>query len=397
MRERMPEQKHCPSCGRAGPEPFYRAENVPIHSCLLLASRQEALRFPRRELELSFCPSCGFIANTIFDPEMMRYSPAYEEQQAFSPRFNAFARELATHLVDRYNVRNKEVVEIGCGKGDFLALICDLGGNRGFGIDPSYIPDRVTSPGADRVTFIRDFYSERYADLRGDLICCRHTLEHIHAPREFVETVKRTISERGNTVIFFEVPDIVRVLREMAFWDVYYEHCSYFSLGSLARLFRLCGFEVLDLAKAFDDQYLLVEARPANGVAPRRLSAEDDLELLAKAVTEFRSGHQAKLRQWRTYIENVRRKGGRAVIWGSSSKCVSFVTSLDIRDEIQFVVDINPYRQGKFLPGNGQEIVPPEFLKEYRPDAVILMNPIYMQEVRQRLDGMGLRLNLAAV
>jgi SAM-dependent methyltransferase len=393
----MDNEMLCPSCGAGGMEAFYHVKQVPAHSCLLLSSRHEALEFPRKDIRLGFCPSCGFIANVIFDPHMMRYSIGYEEQQSFSPRFNAFARNLATRLVNRYGVWNKEVVEIGCGKGDFLALLCEIGCNRGFGIDPSYVPDRLKSPGVERITFIRDLYSERYSGICGDLVCCRHTLEHIHDPREFVGTVKRTVGDRGKTVVFFEVPDIVRVLRETAFWDIYYEHCSYFSLGSLARLFRLCGFEILDLAKDFDDQYLLVEAQPANGLAGRRHPAEDDLAELVDAVSYFAKNYQVKLDEWNAYVDRIQRDGQRAVIWGSSSKCVSFVTSLNITDEIEYVVDINPHRQGKFLPGNGQEIVPPEFLREYRPDAIILMNPIYDAEVRQELAGMGLSPEILAV
>ncbi|MGH9447334.1 MAG: class I SAM-dependent methyltransferase [Terriglobia bacterium] len=393
----MDDRTRCQSCGAESVAAFYHAKNVPVHSCLLLSSRDEALRFPRRDIRLGFCASCGFIENVIFDPHMMRYSLGYEEQQSFSPRFNAFARDLATRLVSRYSLQNKEVIEIGCGKGDFLALLCEMGCHRGFGIDPSYVPDRLKSPGADRITFIRDFYSERYSDLCGDLICCRHTLEHIHDPREFVGTVKRTVGNRAKTVVFFEVPDILRVLLETAFWDIYYEHCSYFSLGSLARLFRSCGFEILDLAKDFDGQYLLVEAQPANGAARRLHPAENDLDQVMEAVRYFAKNYQAKLDEWNAYVDRIQRDGRQAVIWGSSSKCVSFVTSLNIRDEIEFVVDINPHRQGKFLPGNGQKIVPPEFLKDYRPDAVILMNPVYATEVQAQLARMGLNPEVVAV
>ena len=390
-------EARCRVCGTDSVSAFYHVKNVPVHSCLLLSNREEAMGFPRRDIRLGFCAFCGFVSNVIFDPRMMRYSMGYEEQQSFSPRFNSFARELATRLVNRYDIRNKEVVEIGCGKGDFLALVCEIGGNRGFGIDPSYDPDRLKSPVAERITFIQDLYSERYSELCGDLVCCRHTLEHIHEPREFVSAVKRTVGDRTKTVVFFEVPDIVRVLRETAFWDIYYEHCSYFSLGSLARLFRLCGFDILDLAKDFDDQYLLVEALPANGLAGRRHPGEDDLSELADAVRHFARSYQTKLDEWNAYLNRIQKDGLRAVVWGSGSKCVSFVTSLNIRDEIEFAVDVNPHRQGKFIPGGAQQIVAPEFLKDYRPEAVILMNPIYDAEVRKQLAGMGLSPEVVAV
>ena len=88
--------------------------------------------------------------------------------------------------------------------------------------------------------------------------------------------------------MLFELPDVRRVLDEVAFWDVYYEHCSYFSAGSLARLFRATGFEVLDLALDYDDQYLLLEARPSavRRRPARRCRLEDDLEVLRPLSTE---------------------------------------------------------------------------------------------------------------
>lgn len=389
--------KLCKSCSSQDLAVFYRVTSVPVNSCLLFDNQQEAQRYPTGEIALGFCRACGFVSNIRFDPAVLRYTEAYEEQQSFSSRFTTFARDLAVHLVERYNLRDKTIVEIGCGKGDFLFLLCEVGNNRGIGIDSTYIPGRTQSSAAERVTFIRDFYSERYGHYGNDLVCCRHTLEHIPETAAFVHTVRRAIGNHADTIVFFEVPDVTRVLRESAFWDIYYEHCSYFSLGSLARLFRSCGFEILDLAKAFDDQYLLLEARPVNGNRQARLKQEDDLDQLARDVAYFQEHHQAKVEGWKQKAREIQRKGQRAVIWGSSSKCVAFMSTLGIQNEIEFVVDINPHRQGKYLPGSGKKIVAPDFLKDCRPDVVIAMNPIYLQEIQQDLNRLGLSPELTAV
>ena len=185
----------CSSCGAPGMSVFYEMKNVPVHSCILLNDQSEAVNFPKRDIALGFCSACGFIQNVLFDPAMLRYSSAYEEQQSFSLRFNIFAEELARDLIERHGLRNKQIVEIGCGKGDFLVLICQLGRNRGVGVDPSYIPERVEAEG---VSFIQDFYGERHAHLTGDLICCRHTLEHIPNTFEFMQTVRRSVGSRSD-------------------------------------------------------------------------------------------------------------------------------------------------------------------------------------------------------
>ena len=83
------------------------------------------------------------MSNTAYDASLQEYCSNCEESQGFSPTFNAFAKKLAQTWIDRYQIRNKTILEIGCGKGEFLVLMCDLGDNRGIGIDPSYQPHRT--------------------------------------------------------------------------------------------------------------------------------------------------------------------------------------------------------------------------------------------------------------
>ena len=163
-------------------------------------------------------------------------------------------------------------VEIGCGKGQFLKLICALGNNTGVGFDPAYIPGRDDNeqPGQN-IRFIKDYFSEKYADFHGDFICCRMTLEHISDVNKFVDVVRRSIGDNENTTVFFQVPDVRRILQEVAFWDIYYEHCSYFSLGSLARLFRRAGFGITDLWQDYGNQYLMIASK---------IAIDDDRKLL---------------------------------------------------------------------------------------------------------------------
>lgn len=388
--------KNCQCCGSEDLRIFYRTSAVPVNSCILFDDPATAKRYPTGKITLAFCNGCGFIGNVDFDPEMAKYTSAYEEQQSFSPRFNTFALELAQSLIDRFDLRNKTVLEIGCGKGDFLNLLCQLGPNRGIGIDPSYIPGR-NSDGPDRVIFIVDFYAERHKKYKADLICCRHTLEHIFDTAAFMKIVRDSVRDRMDTVISFELPDVVRVLNETAFWDIYYEHCSYFSPGSLARLFRKTGFEVIHLAGAYDNQYLLLDAKPTNGIQTETRDEEESVAELSKLVTQFQERWDSQVSHWKKMIEEIQANGKRLAIWGSGSKCVAFLSTLGIADQVEAIVDINPYRQGKYLPGSGKRIMAPAYLKEYRPDVVIAMNPIYRDEIRRDLDAMGLSPELTAV
>jgi hypothetical protein len=387
----------CPNCGVVGKSVFYELRGVPAHSVLLLQTREQALAYPKGDIALAFCESCGFISNADFDPSLHEYSAKYEATQAFSPTFNAFARRLATHLVEQYDLRGKEIIEIGCGQGEFLTMLCELGDNRGTGFDPAYDGRISESDAQRRITFIKDFYSEKYAGHRCDFLCCRMTLEHIQDTARFVRAVRLSLGDQSETIVFFQVPDVTRILRELAFWDIYYEHCSYFGAGSLARLFRRCGFDVLELTKDYDDQYLMIEARPGDGKGGAVLAAEDDLEELGQDVAYFADNCSSRLEAWKSELRENHQSGRRTVLWGAGSKGVAFLTTLDIRNEIEYAVDINPYKHGTYMAGTGQQIVAPEFLQEYRPDVVIVMNPIYCNEIQRTLNHMGIRVELRPI
>jgi hypothetical protein len=360
-------------------------------------SREEALAYPKRDIQLAVCQRCGFILNRVFDPSVHEYSSRYEETQGFSETFNAFSDRLARQLIERHGLRGKQVIEIGCGKGEFLTHICELGENSGLGFDPAYVPDRTRATPSSRVSFIKDFYTEEYAHHKADFYCCKMTLEHIHETREFLSLIRSNVGDNPEAIVFFQVPDVTRILEEGAFWDIYYEHCSYFDSGSLRYLFESTGFQVIDIWNDYDDQYLMIEARIA---APQDIPFDETnpghserLELLLQFVKLVRSCRS----RWRQYLQEMWAEGRTVAVWGGGSKAVAFLTTLDVTDEVGSVVDINPHKDGTYLPGSGHEVISPERLVPLNPDSVIVMNPVYTDEIRASLENLGLEAALFPV
>ena len=379
----------CPNCRGERSHVFHHVAAVPVNSCLMFADRQQAKNLESGDIDLAFCPDCSFIYNAAWKPELTIYSDLYEETQGFSPTFKAFHRQLAEELIGRYDIVGKEIVEIGCGKGEFLSLLCELGRNDGIGYDPSFVPSRRDGAAAN-VTFKREFFSETTVQPAPDFVCCKMTLEHIFETRRFVQAVRRISSSERGTIVFFQIPDVRRILAEAAFWDVYYEHCAYFSPRSLAHVFRNAGFEILRVSTGYDDQYLTIEARPATQeTTPHPGNDGRDAEELAKSVAGYAEAATRSAASWAAKIRATARSGGRTILWGSGSKAVAFLSSVAVDQEIDYLVDINPYRHGKFVPGSGKQIVGPEFLSDYRPDLVIAMNPIYRAEIARDLDRLG--------
>ena len=382
----------CPRCDSLEIRVFHEIRNVPVNSVMNCYTREQALSFPRGDIILGLCEQCGFIYNTAFDRSRVRYSSECEESQGYSPTFNAFADKLARDLVDKYGLYKKRIIEIGCGKGQFLKLICALGQNSGIGFDPAYIPGRgdLDRP-AEKIEFVKDYYSEKYAGHQGDFICCRMTLEHIPDTAVMVETVRRSIGEGPDTIVFFQVPDVTRIMQDCAFEDIYYEHCSYFSPGSLARLFRRSEFDVIDLQREYENQYICLEARPADRPQVIEHPLYENVVALADLVAGFEKRYPSVLDRWQTRLGQLKQQSQKVVIWGSGSKGVAFLNAIGDSAAIDYVVDIHPFRQQTFMAGTGQQIVAPLFLKDYRPDIVIIMNAIYREEIQQELTQLDLK------
>jgi SAM-dependent methyltransferase len=381
----------CRACGGNGLRTFAASPEIPVNNARVFEDRDDARRVPAGALELALCPACGFIQNVRFDPALVRYDATYEEQQGFSPTFAAFADALVGEVIERFGLRGKRVVEIGCGKGDFLASICERGDNVGLGLDPTAAPERLSAAAAQRVTLRREFFGPQTGALDADAVICRHTLEHIADVRAFVRDLRASLAGSPDVRVLCEVPDVGRVLRDGAFWDVYYEHCSYFTPSSLARLFRDCGFAVDDVRLAFEDQYVLLEARiAADAPSGASHAAEESLETLLGLVERYSRRVMAETRGWAARIRAAQWRGERVAIWGSGSKCVAFLSETGTADAVDAVVDINPHRQGRYLPATGIPVSAPEALADEPPDLVVVMNSAYVGEISAQLARMGL-------
>ena len=381
----------CPVCASGAVQLFLQRDRVPVHQNLVIAGRSDALAAPRGDLAMVVCEECGFVYNRAFDPARLSYGQDYDNTQSHSACFDAYLDQLVAQMVALHGVRNARVVEVGCGKGHFLRkLVAHAGAdNRGFGFDPSYSGPPEDLEG--RLVFRRSFYDASCTGVAADVVVCRHVIEHVPDPMVLLQSVRSALALSPGARVFFETPCVEWILRNKVVWDLFYEHCSLFSAASLRLAFERSGFVVDNVAHVFGGQYLWLEARPGAVSSPDHRAPGAHTARLARA---YGSDEHALRRTWLDRLAALKAQGPIA-LWGAGAKGVTFANLVDAGARmLDCVADINPNKQGRFVPGTGHPIVAPAELAQRAVRNVVLMNPNYLQENRQLLQAAGCDANL---
>lgn len=382
----------------ATPREFLRLESMPALCNALSATEQEAREAPAGDIVLRLDPITGLITNSAFDESVFDYSAAYENSLHFSPSFQAYADELASRLIDTHGLKGRRIVEIGSGPGHFLAALCDQAEATGLGFDPSFDPARSHPVESDRIQIRAEAYppADPEAAVDADFICGRHVLEHLQDPVGVLRRIRESIGERLDVGLYFEVPNTTWILENRAVWDVIYEHVNYFTEPALDHLLAQSGFERTDGGVSFGEQYLWVEASPAPMDRVVDPISSADLERLTKLVESFETDIRGAIERWSREVDTMV-EAGPVALWGTGSKGVTFLNLVPAGREIASVVDINPRKHGLFVPGTGQRVVGPEDLIADPPTSVIVMNPLYRDEIAETLSGLGITADVVSL
>lgn len=332
---------------------LYRVDQLPIFQNRMYDSSLEARNCPKGDMRLVEDMATGLVYNVAFRPELMVYDNHYQNEQAVSPLFQQHLDTVECIISQRMG--KERIVEVGCGKGHFLETLLAKGFDL-TGFDPTY------EGGNPRVK--RQYFAPGVIEKANGLIL-RHVLEHIQNPVGFLEQLK--VANGGSGKIYIEVPCFDWICEHKTWFDIFYEHVNYFRLKDFKRIFG----EVLESGRIFGGQYLYVVAELATLKTP---------EIDANDRVDFPEDFSSNI------IEQRRIEQNSTAIWGGASKGVIF-SLLKERSgfPVKMVIDINPAKQGKFLPGTGLPVKSPaNGLAELQAGSTIyVMNSNYLEEIKQ--------------
>lgn len=366
----------CPVCSSKDVRLFLSKNQVPVHQNLLMSNQAAAMNTVRGDLDLCVCSSCGFIYNKHFDSALLSYGAEYDNTQTCSPLFSKYTNDLVQHLIVDCGIRNKKIIEVGCGKGQFLKELCrsEKTGNMGVGFDPSYTGHDEVLGG--RVRFERRFYDVDCIDVPADVVICRHVIEHVPSPLDLLRTIKLALVNSPHARIFFETPCVKWILSNQVIWDFFYEHCCYFTAESLTTAFESSGFRVERVRHVFGGQYLWLEA----SIFKEKPVITKNPGSIIYLARQFAEAESKLRRDWKIKIQKFATRG-KIAIWGAGAKGVTFANLIDSeRKWIDCVVDLNPNKQKHYIPGTGHQIVNFHELASRGVKVAILMNPNYLDE-----------------
>jgi len=368
----------CPICNSRDITTFLARKNVPVHQNLLMSDMQSALDIKRGNLIMAYCEACGFIFNQAFDSSKLSYSKEYDNTQTCSYFFDNYLSNLAAYMIKEKGIKRSRIVEVGCGKGQFLKKLIEFPGaeNIGYGFDPSYVGSDIELGG--KIIFNKSFYNAECANIPADVVVCRHVIEHIQDPIDLLTTIKAATKNSPHAKMFFETPCVEWILRNRIIWDFFYEHCSYFTGNSLSIAFELAGFDTERIQHIFGGQYIWLEAKVLFKKNSSIIKNSRSLPLLVK---EFARSERIIQNNITKQIQDLS-SDGEVALWGAGAKGVTFANIIDPKCKLlSCIVDLNPKKQGKYLPGTGHPIISYEGLVDHSIKNIILMNPNYRNEI----------------
>ena len=352
----------CLACKSGRNHPLAYWGRTPLSVLGLPRSEAEARKMARLVMDLRRCAICGHVFHTEFDYEKIPYRTGSNLVYNQSHYWQAYQDALAREWIGGLGLAGRRVVEIGCGDGGFLVPFLEAG-CACVAFEPGPDADKARARGIE--TYREYFQASRLVELRPHAIICRHVLEHLADPMDFLQDVAVVCAGLDARPLFLaEVPRIDKALAQHRINDFLWEHVSHFTDRSLRTLFERAGFEVQAIAARYGEEVVTAVAAPALGA---------DIQALETESQAFQASVERQVRAVRQTVDGWLAAGRRVALWGGTGKGAALMNMFDLsRERMPIVIDSDPRKVGGYVPGTGQRIEGPAFLADHPVDAILV-------------------------
>lgn len=387
----------CRHCRAELELPFLDLGSAPPSNAYLneLGLRAPEMWFP---LRLLVCETCWLVQTEDHAGREALFTEDYAYFSSYSTSWLVHAETYVRLMQARFGLNASSMVaEIAANDGYLLQYVQQLS-IPCYGVEPT--ASTAAAAKAKGLTIVERFFGvELAAELakqgrQTDLVAANNVLAHVPDINDFVAGFARLLKPQG--VATFEFPHLMRMVAENQFDTAYHEHYSYLSLTAVERIFKANGLSVFD-----------VEEHPTHGGSLRVFAQRSDTgrhalganvanvrrreDEVGMSTAAFYSGFQQRADKVKddfyAFLVEAKRQGKTVAAYGAAAKGNTLMNYAGIRpDLIHFVVDRNPAKQGKFMPGSRIPIVGEGQLKDTRPDYVVILPWNLKAEVMQQLD-----------
>jgi len=362
----MAEQTHhCIACDYPVTYPLFHPEDQPLSALNLPKSEAEAKARPAHPMDFHTCANCGHIFNVQFDYSVIPYDEDSNLMYNAGAGWQRFMQEYLQDVSTRHDLDKTTWIDIGCGDGHFLLRAKEIFDDvKVMGYEPGIEADNANKAG---VECFRDYFvAER--DLpkhKPDVLACRHVIEHLDCPKDFVADIAYWCNMHDSFPLFIaEVPRIDKAIAHNRINDYLYEHVSNFTERSFRTMFEVAGYEVLHIQAGYNDEVVVIEARAKKLPHLKEIKARH---------TRYKEGIEALDTDVQVKVMNLIAGGKTIAFWGGTGKGASFLNNFHLPvEDFPIVVDSDYNKCGKFVPGMGQELRPPEYLEEQPTDMIVI-------------------------